>query len=214
MVKLRHLKEKALILRRQGKTLHEICDLLRVKKTTAYYWIKDIKIPITKSQKLQHIMAGMESQKRFKEIREKAYAEWDNISQEILNDPLNRDFIVMYMCEGYRKCRNSVAFVNSNPNMIKMAYRWITKNTSNKVQVVLRYYPDHDIEKLLCYWGKLLGIEKSSFKTFLKTSSGNLGGRSMVSEFGLITVRVGDTKLRAKMQALMDSLNKEWNNIN
>lgn len=79
-----------------------------------------------------------------------------------------------------------------------------------KIGYELQSHIDHDDDVLKNYWANLLGIQASSIKVIRKSNSGQLSGRQFRSVYGVLTVRVGDTALRARLQAWMDIIKKQW----
>ena len=69
---------------------------------------------------------------KYAAMREAAYQQGLAEAPELLKDETFRDFVVLYMGEGYRKNRNVVDFVNSNVQMVRLAYRWMYELSSNK----------------------------------------------------------------------------------
>lgn len=117
---------------------------------------------------------------------------------------------MLYMAEGTKRQRNTVAFVNSNPSMMRLANHWISHFTINKLDYGLQYHIDHDENALKQYWGGILGISPDIIKTMRKSNSNGLSGRNFRSQYGLLTVRVGDTQLRSRLQGWMDYIQAQW----
>jgi hypothetical protein len=210
-----HLRDKAIRLRtEQHLTLEQIVERLQLPKTTVYHWIKDIPIPETDKQKARQTLAQrngtLAMQAKFAALRENAYQQGWNEAPELLQDLAFRDFVVLYMAEGYKRGRNSVSFVNSDARMVKLAHRWIYPFTSNTVEYRLQQHVDHDENELKWYWGNLLSISPELIKTMRKSNSGQLAGRQFRSVYGLLSVRVGDTYLRARLEAWMDYIKSQW----
>ena len=207
-----HIRAKAIQLRtEQHLTLDEIVERLRLPKTTIYSWIKDI--PISRRSERQHCgqqRATAAMQAKFAALREAAYQQGMAEAPTLLNDILFRDFVVLYMAEGTKRQRNTVAFVNSNAQMVCLAYHWIRHFTQNKIEFSLQYHSDHDIDELRQYWGRILDIQPGIIKVLRKSNSNQLSGRQFRSEYGLLTVRVGDTQFRARLQGWMDYIVTQW----
>lgn len=94
--------------------------------------------------------------------------------------------------------------------MVKLAYSWISKLGKGKLQYQLQYHADHDVEELKRYWAALLDIRPENIKPIRKSNSGQLGTRNFRSQYGLLSVRVGDTIFRSKLQAWMDYVESRW----
>ena len=206
-----HLRDKAIQLRTEHKmTLDDIVERLRLPKTTIFSWIKDIPIPRTEKQTAAHRRKHEQNRARYAALRDNAYQQGLAEAPELLQDLSFRDFVVLYMAEGTKTRRNSVDFVNSDPKMVSLANHWIVHLTTNKVGYQLQYHVDHDENELKEYWAGILGIQADIIKPIRKSNSNQLSGRQFRSVYGLLSVRVGDTYLRARLQAWMDYVKAQW----
>lgn len=206
-----HIRAKAITLRtEQHLTLDEITERLSLPKSTIYHWIKDIPIPTTEKQTAAQRRKAEQNRARYAVLRDAAYQQGLQEAPELLQDLSFRDFVVLYMAEGTKRQRNSVAFVNSNANMVRLANRWICHFTKNKLDYGLQYHVDHDVVELKEYWGRILGISPDIIKVMRKSNANALSGRNFRSQYGLLTVRVGDTYLRARLQGWMDYIQALW----
>ena len=211
MSKYEHIREKAIQLRKEQQlTLDEIVERLQMKRTTVYYWIKDIPIPRTEKQSEAQRRRAEKNSKRYAEKREAAYAEGMEQAPELFSDPLFRDFVVLYLAEGTRRNRNEVEFVNSNPRMVRLAQVFIRKFTKRKVVYRLQYHIDQNPDELKDFWSSTLEIISDDIKIQRKSNSGKLSGRNWRSTHGVLTVSTSDTYFRAKLQAWMDYVENQW----
>lgn len=206
-----HLREKAIELRTQhNMTLEAIMERLALPKTTIYYWIKDLPIPRTEKQSAAQALRSEKVRVKYAKLREAAYQEGVAQAPELLQDPTFRDFVVLYMAEGYKRDRNAASIVNSDPVVIRLAHNWIRKLTPKQPLYQLQYHADHDTDKLKTFWGNYLTIEPSTIKLIRKSNSGALAGRNFRSVNGLLTILVLDTYFRARLQAWMDIVKSQW----
>ena len=213
MKKYAHLREKARELRRTGATLTEICEQLALGKSTVHGWIKDIPIPQTTRQTEQRRRAGQATRQKHAALRQQWYNEAYAEAGEVLKNPLLRDFVVLYAAEGYKRNRNQVCICNSNPAIIKVAHEYIRQLSSNShLEYLLQCHVDNHERELQQYWAKVLTIRGEEIKVTRKSNAGELSGRKWRSEYGVLTIRVGDTWLRCKIQAWMDYLQQQWSN--
>lgn len=218
MKKYEHLKLKAQEMRKSGKTIGDICLHLALGKGTVHYWIKGIPREIgvngrTDAQKSSQRIGTKATQKKYADLRFKSYelgsSEYDGL---IARDTF-RDFVVLYLTEGFRRTRNQVAVANSNPNLVKLAYRWIKTlmNADRSIDFQLQCHVDNDESELKRFWAKELGIVEDHIKVIRKSNSGELSGRQWRSVHGVFTVRANDTYLRSRIEAWMDRIQEEWN---
>ena len=156
-----HIREKAIRLRNEQKlTLDEIVERLQLPKTTIYGWIRDIPLPkgFSPAQSAAQQKGTRAMQAKYAALREKAYQQGWQEAPELLKDVTFRDFVVLYMAEGFKRTRNVVSFVNSDPNMIKLARRWISRYSAKKITYRIQYHVDQNLDELKTYWADLLGI--------------------------------------------------------
>lgn len=148
--------------------------------------------------------------RRYRLLREQAYEE-GRASFDLLADGSTfRDFVCMYIGEGSRRSRNTVAICNSDPYVVQLGAAWITRLTRNKVSYLLQYHADQQLDQLVAFWAARLDIGVDEVKLLRKSNSNRLNGRSWRSQYGVLTVRVGDTMLRAGLQAWMDRVREDW----
>jgi AcrR family transcriptional regulator len=206
-----HLREKAIRLRTERlMTLEEIVKRLKLPKTTVYYWIRDIPIPRTEKQTIAQRNGTLAMQAKFIAIREQAYQQGLMEAPELLKDSLFRDFVVLYMAEGYKRNRNAVAVGNSDPAIVKLVYLWISRLSNGKISFQLQSHIDHDDDELKRYWADILDVAPDRIKISRKSNSGQLSGRQFRSQYGVLSVRVADTSLRARLQGWMDFVKMQW----
>lgn len=210
--KYAHLRQKAVELRTQRQmTLDEIVERLQLPKTTIYYWIKDIPIPRRRPEQNFGQQLGTKAmQAKFAALRQQAYEQGWAEAPELMRDPTFRDFVVLYMAEGAKRNRNRVSFVNSDPHLVKLAHKWMSRFSRNKLDYYLQYHVDHDVEELQGFWSVLLDIQPLQVKPKRKSNSGQLKGRQFRSVYGLLTIETDDTYFRAKVQAWMDFVKAQW----
>lgn len=211
-----YIKEKAQQLRREKKlTIDEIAECLAIPRTTIYYWVRGMPLPRTLRQNQaaeRGRQLGRERMRRkHRLLRAAAYDEGQFLYYEHLEGQDGfRDFVCMYIGEGYKRCRNSVALNNSDPMIVKLANYWIRRLSKNPVTYGLQYHADQNPEKLIAFWAQSLEVGADEIKLQRKSNSNGLRGRKWRSQHGLLTVRACDTQLRAELQAWMDCVQDEW----
>lgn len=206
-----HLREKAIRLRtEQQMTLDEIVERLQLPRTTIYYWIKDIAIPYTEKQSEAQRRGTKAMQAKYAAKRQAAYDQGLAEAPVLLQDLTFRDFVVLYMAEGYKRNRNEVKFGNSDPRMIALADRWMRHFSRNKVAYEVQIHIDHDQVEIQRFWAELVGVEPHDIKIIRKSNSGKLTGRNFRSVHGVLSIRTGDTYFRSRLEAWMDFIKSQW----
>jgi hypothetical protein len=210
-IKNDHVKRAAIDLRARKKSLDEISEMLNVPRTTVYYWIRGTSIGRTQKQSEARQAASLKNSAKARGKRDAVYNETFAAAEIILKDNRKRDFVILYLAEGYRKNKNSVAICNSNPAIVVFCQEVLVGMSSgNKIGYGLQFHVDQDEDYLKSFWSKVLQIDKDKIKLQRKSNSGQLSGRKWASKYGVLTVRTADTDLRMKLQALMDHVQKEW----
>jgi hypothetical protein len=210
-----YIREKAREMRRDRRlTRDEIAERLALPRTTIYYWIRDLPVPdeVTHSDKRKAARrrASRAIQRRYRLLREEAYREGEESFDELARDPTFRDFVTLYIAEGYKRDRNRVSICNSDPAVLELATRWIRRLTIKPPVFSIHYHADQDLDDLCRFWSEALGVEATKIRLQHKSNSNQLTGRTWRSRHGVLTVCVGDTLLRSRLQAWMDQLRKSW----
>jgi excisionase family DNA binding protein len=191
----------------------DIAAELGLSKSTVYSWVHDLELPATRSQRQKESQrrgtAAMAAKAAAR--RQEAYDESYADAERLLSDRRIRDFVVLYLAEGYRKNRNKVSFSNSSPRMITFAHDCMRRLAGRDAFTYsFQYHADQDPEQLRGFWAERLGIASERIKSIPKTNSGHLQGRLFTCEFGVFQVGVNDTMFRARLQALMDVVQEQW----
>ena len=208
----KYLREKARQLRRtKHLTIDELAERLALPRTTIYHWVRDL--PIQRDHERMRaaaLAASRATSKKHRLLREAAYAEGREEFSGLAADPTFRDFVCMYIGEGYKRSRNRVAIGNSDPAVVKLATRWVTEFARNPVTFQFAHHEDQDPTVLIAFWSEELGVDLERFKFQRKSNSGRLSGRIWRSRYGVLTVRASDTLLRSRLQAWMDCVQEQW----
>jgi hypothetical protein len=206
-----HLRAKAIALRvEHHMALGDIVERLKLPRTTVYTWIRELPIPPTEKQSAAQRRRSAANQARYAAQRKAAHDQGWQEAPGLLADPIFRDFVVLYMAEGSKTRRNDVAFVNSDPALVRLANRWIGHFTINKLSYQLQLHIDHNEADVMSYWAQQLDILPEMISVIRKSNSGHLAGRNFRSEHGLLSVRVGDTNLHMRLKAWMDYVKAQW----
>ena len=104
---------------------------------------------------------------------------------DLIEEPTFRDFLCLYMAEGYKRSRNTVAVCNSDHRIVVLCARWIRRFTSNKIRYAVQYHADQDLDELRRFWAAKLAVTPGDINVQRKSNSGKLAG-SISLQFGLI----------------------------
>ena len=200
--------------RERRMTIDEISARLALPRTTVFHWVRDIVVPRSafdpRPMSEARARAAKANRDKHARIREEAYqagvAEFASLARE----PTFADFVCMYIGEGSKKSRHTVAICNSDPAVVRLGHAWISRLSRNKVRHSLQYHADQDPDELRLFWGSMLRVEPDGIRLQRKSNSGQLGGRSWRSEWGVLTVVSSDVILRARLGGWMDQVRSRW----
>ena len=205
-----HLRSKARELRIERRmTIDEIAERLALSRSTIYHWVRDLPPAPRRSNPGQRL-GSLAVQRKYRLLREAAYARGRAEFDDLAADPTFRDFVCMYIGEGYKRNRNRVALANSDPNVVQLANRWIRALGTNRVYASIQYHADQDLHELRSFWGALLEVDPAAIRFQRKSNSSQLKARTWRSKYGVVTVASDDTMLRARLQGWIDRLQESW----
>ena len=147
---------------------------------------------------------------KYQKLREAAYARGLVEYEDLILVPTFRDFVVLYIAEGFKRNRNCVSIANSDERVVAMSAGWLSRLSAKSPIYSLQYHADQGLEELRHFWGSVLEIDGSTIRFQRKSNSGKLNGRSWRSAHGVLTVTVNDTYLRARLQAWIDRVRDGW----
>jgi hypothetical protein len=204
-----YVREKARQLRLEKKlSLDEIAERLALPKTTIYYWIRDL--PLGRPRRENGLPGSRAMCRKYRLVGEAAYAEGKAEFDLLAGDPSFRDFVCLYIAEGYKRNRNRVSIANSDPSVVVVGTRWIRRFARNPVTFSVQYHADQDLEEITDFWGAHVGVPPETIRLQRKSNSGRLGGRSWRSKHGVLTVTAEDTAFRARLQGWIECLQEQW----
>ncbi len=204
-----YLRERARWLRVEKKlTLDEISERLALPKTTVWYWISDL--PLGRPRRENPWLGTLAMQAKYRRLREEAYAQGRAEYDGLMLRPTFRDFVVLYIAEGFKRNRNRVSIGNSDVRVVTLSAGWLSSLSTGRLRYSLQYHADQNLDDLRDFWGRGLGVDGRTIRMQRKSNSGQLTGRSWRSEYGVLSVEVNDTLLRARLQAWIDRIREEW----
>lgn len=209
-MKVNLLKKKSVALRKQGLSMDEIHKKLKVAKSTASLWVRDV--ILSKKAKKRLLNLGVKGREKGalvrKTMRDKFVSEVVAAHRKELQQLPKTKFLdkllcaMLYWCEG-EKTTVSIAFVNSDPLLIKTFLRLLRlayKLSENKFRVVVHLHSYHNEEKQKKYWSKITNIPLGQFhKIYWKKNS----GKSIKKNYpGCISVRYYDHRIAKDLMQL------------
>lgn len=218
---MRKDKDKAIELRRDGKSYKEISRTLNIPTATLCGWFKNLdwsievrnrlgaKASFSYPEKLELMAAA--TRKKFALLHEKYRQEATKEFGVKKNDPLFIAGLMLYWGEGDKKLENGqVSLSNSDPEMIKIFHSFLAHTVGVSIEKIgarLILYPDliDSVQKNL--WSKLTKIPISKF-----TRSTYIQGRHPTkrNSYGVCLVRVCSRELKEKILVWINLYQKEF----
>lgn len=218
-------KNKALALRRQGKSIGEIAQKIGVSKSIVSLWCRDIALTKKQIDGLhKKMMEGsyrgrLKFLEKVREVRKQETLRLRNEGVREISNVSKRDLfiggIALYWAEGTKSSNaEETSFSNSSPKMILWILRWFKEiggvaKDRFVIQIRVNQIHKRRIKELERYWSTLTGIPRNQFtKTiFIKTVSKKVYSDN--DHYGTVRIRVRQgTQLRRKIMGWIEGLAK------
>ena len=124
--------------------------------------------------------------------------------------PTFRDFVCLYIAEGYKRSRNTVSAANSDPSVVQLCTHWIEQFARNPLFFTVQHHADQDLAELRTFWARVLDVPPPRIAFQRKSNSSQLRARTWQCEHGVLTVGSNDTLFRARLQGWIDCLQSQW----
>jgi hypothetical protein len=198
MVKKRREKEKAIFLRKQGKTYTDILQYVHVAKSTLGIWLKEAKLSVPEKQKFteaKRLASLRGGQVKRAQRMEKQNNIISSAKSEISCISARELFLMgtmLYWAEGSKekayKPGSIFAFSNMDPKMIKIVLIWLLKVCKIPKNMLIFDIFLHETHKnklaeVRKYWSKVTGFSVKNFsrvywkKNTVKTNRRNTDGK-------------------------------------
>ncbi|MEV6110293.1 hypothetical protein AB0M28_37175 [Streptomyces sp. NPDC051940] len=197
------LRAKARELRREGRTYDEIQLELGVSKGSISLWVRDLPKPEPRrSRSEQAQLAGRARWDHELQVRDEERQQVKRAAAERIGELSDRElFLVgvgLYWAEGTKskpyRMGESVVFINSDPDMIKMFLAWLglLGVARERLRFRVQIHESADVPGAQQYWSDLVGAGPSAFdKTTLKKHNPKTVRKNTGSEYhGCLAVRV------------------------
>ena len=202
--------KRAVLLRRNGFSLNEISRKLRISKSTASVWLKDVEIDSAGNSRLNS---------RRTNGRNKSWIARNKLKTKLFNSTAQKNVRILlkathlknidkiycsllYWCEG-NKDNFSVRFTNSDPKMIKTFLSLFRKSFNideKRLRVCLHLHDYHNEEDQKEFWSSVTNISKIQFlKTYRKYHTGI---RIKEGYQGCVSLRYNDSKIARELNHL------------
>lgn len=165
-------REKARVLRAQGKSYSEIKATLGIPKGTLSEWLRDMPLSQVQLRRVRDLNPRRIENFRIT-MRKKREATmsiaYDKARNEI-GTLSQRDLFIagiyLYWAEGTKSLRGKNEIANTDPAIVKSFLQWLLsmKVPKEKIRVRLQLYKDMDASAEIRHWSRLLGIPSAQFR--------------------------------------------------
>ena len=200
-------KEEAILLRKRGSSLKEISEILKISKSTAGLWLREVALSPSARKTLREKQENgrKKGNAAQKEKSVQKVKRIDAIAVQYMNrTPFSQEqakgmCALLYGCEG-TKNGTRVAFINSDPDLIRFfltLFRIAFTVDEKKFRVVMQLHGYHKERQQLRFWASVTGIcEKQFSKTFQKKN----GKRNIRDGYqGCISVRYNSADVQREL---------------
>lgn len=215
------LKEKARKLRTTGLSYKEIGEVLKVSKSAARIWSKDIVLKKELKDKLYNKQISIITSGKFgsRERRKKQVEDIIKFAEKEIGLPIGFDTFrlfgaAIYWAEGSKT--KHFAITNSDPKLIVFMVKWIDKVfgiNPKEIKAQLNIHKEQSEVEIKKYWSKITDIPLLNFgKTFIKPAGKNYRKNKLY--FGTIRIRIlKGTDFRYRLFGWIDALIKNEKRI-
>ncbi|MEV5259935.1 hypothetical protein AB0L02_17995 [Streptomyces anulatus] len=167
------LREKARELRLQGMTYDQIQVELGCSKSSISLWVRDLPKPkprFTEEERLARMQAGLAA---LRTSQDRERQETKRVARESVGDLSDRELFItgvtLYWAEGMKdkpySRRESLLFINSDPNVIKLYLRWLDLLgvARERLHVRVSIHETADVAEAESFWSELTGVPHSEF---------------------------------------------------
>ncbi len=222
----RLLKEKAVSLRKKGKSYSEILRLVPASKSSLSLWLRNF--PLTEAQiarlqkkkerSIERYIASTRA-KRIKRLSQ-YYRNQRKKHIPLTKNELFLAGLFLYWGEGAKTNRCTISVNNTDPRVVKFMLYWMIKSLGipkERIKVLVHLYSDMDVEKELNYWSETLRMNRNRFsKPYIKEST-----RAEINQkgfgHGTCALYSGNTVTKENMlmatEAISDYYNKKLSKI-
>jgi hypothetical protein len=147
-------------LRKKGKTIPELMDILHMPKTTIWHYVREVKLSDEIARRLRSQKGGTHKRKL------QAWKDADLFAQQLLEKKSSnfvRAVVMLYWAEGHKK---DFIFTNTDLKMLQVYMVFLLEIMDipkNAVRVMVRTSDPIEVHKALLFWSKNLNLPLKNF---------------------------------------------------
>ncbi len=215
------LKMKARSLRKKGLSIKDIQKKLKISRSSASIWVRDVKLTKKQFNKLYlnrktgALKGCIIAAKNKIKAREKSVKMLGEEGKKEVGRLSKRDeFIIgvaLYFAEGEKR-DGGVSFSNSDPRAIKFMVNWFRvfcKTPEEKFRCSLYIHDNLNEEEAKRFWSKLTGIPLHQFRKSYIVKNNPNRFRKVKHKYGVLRVCMGGVVLHRKMMGWISGIFKK-----
>lgn len=216
------MRQKAVELRRQGKTIREIARILNTASSTVHLWTRHIKLTELQKQAIweKHKRVFQEGRRkvtlRQRQEREREEAKYKKLGRDMIGLISRRELmligVALYWSEGFKR-DSRLGFANSDPDMIKLFLKWLfevgrVRGEDIRLRVGLNIAYEDRVIGIEKRWSRLTDIPTDQFqKPFFQKVKWERSYKDRGEYLGVLRVRVnGQRKLFLTIKGMVEGL--------
>ncbi|MEK7077269.1 MAG: helix-turn-helix domain-containing protein, partial [Patescibacteria group bacterium] len=204
-------RREAVVLRRQGYSLNEIAEKLKVAKSTVSLWARDIELsPVAVKRLMTKIKRGQFLGGRIRIERTRAleqrYLEEANlelVSKMPDSHACKLLCAMIYWCEGTKNVRSGLTFTNSDPSLVKCFLNLLRASfpiDEKLFHPCVHLHEYHSPSRQIRFWSGVTGIPINQFiRPYIKPHTGK---RIHDNYPGCISLKYHNVDLARRVQAV------------
>jgi hypothetical protein len=196
-------------------TVDQLAARLALPRSTVYYWVRDLPLhggtdearPSQAREEAGEVTGEAEA---LHPGQASAFEQGLSSFDDLASQPTFREFVCLYILEGYKRDRTRVAVANGDPVVMRLANRWIWRLTDRSPSLSIACKPDQSIGELRRFWVETIGEAAGAIQGRRSREVEPLHQWGPAPVHGVLTIAVEDRLLRARMQAWMCRLREGW----
>ncbi|HOX11224.1 MAG TPA: hypothetical protein P5323_02115 [Candidatus Moranbacteria bacterium] len=211
------LKNKAKTLRKEGFSFREISERLKISKSTASLWLRDV--TLSKVAKKRICKLGVDGRNKGNDSVKKRIAKEDkkilfkvkNSLSECLLPKNDLKFVcaLLYWCEGGKTEKAQLTFINSDPKLVRYfvtIFRKAFDVDEKRFRALIHVHKYHNIGQQIEFWSEVTNIPKSQFtKPYSKPNTGKITKENYQ---GCVSIKYYGREIRQEMLFLINEISK------
>ena len=195
-------KQKSREMRKQGYSINKISKILEVSKGSVSVWTRDILLTDEQIKSLKHF-SREENHTQSESARKKRY-QWQIEGREKAKEKnwLHSVGCMLYWAEGAKlNNKNSVNFVNSDPQMLKLYIKFLNKCfdiSNDNIKWTINCYTNNgiNIDEIKKYWIDELKLNENNLgKIQINKISKNSKRKRNTLKYGTVKLIINNTKI-------------------